>query len=163
MKEYKQNKFKPPQTESQYRRQQKNWEYSQAALNKGASSGAAASSTGGQSPDGPEEIPHQLVIPWPHSYKQMTHDFMKEWMDKADELGFSLRLGSWRNAAWKTDPVLSASQYRLRITAQDPDMLDLHQRAVGLVVEFALASKTLHLLPSSLPWADIIQWWDGED
>ena len=43
--------------------------------------------------------------------------------------GFRLRLGPWRNSAWKRDRVLSASQYRLRITTINPDKPDC--QAIG--------------------------------
>ena len=143
---FKENQWKAPETAPQRRRQARSAWY--------------AASTGGESL-GPEEIAHQLSVPWPHSYKDMGAEFMSEWRAEAEARGFSLRLTTWRNSMWKDNPELCASQYRLRITGKS----DRPNRdaAVEIIFLFAEAAKKLLLAPSTLPWQQIIEWWDGKD
>ena len=51
--------------------------------------------------------------------------------------------------------------YRLRITQKEkkPDRAG----AVELFFEFATASQQQGFKEATLPWEQIIEWWDGED
>ena len=142
----------PKETAAAQRRQQRSEYY-------------AAQVRGGVSPQAePEEIPHSMSIPWPHSFKELGAEFMQHWQNEGDERGFSLRLAGWRNSQWKEDAGTCASMYRLRITQKekkpDPD------GAVQLFFEFSQAAK-VHarengLGETSLPWQELIEWWDGQ-
>ena len=139
----------PKETEAGRLRQQKSEWYA-----------AQASRSGGVSPQA-EPIPHSMTIPWPYSFAEMGQEFMKTWIDEGDERGFNLRLGTFRNSQWKENLEQCASMYRLRITQKEkkPDRAG----AVELFFEFAKASREMGFKNASLPWSEIIEWWDGED
>ena len=144
----------PAETPAAQRRQQNHAHYAaQAAL-------ARAS---GVVPPEPEvkSVPHQLELPWPHSHKEMGAAFMEKAKENAQERGFNLRLSGYRDEQWRKDPVKCASMYRLCFTG-DPLRPD-RSAAVELLWEFARAAAKEPDKPSTLPWEQIIEWWDGED
>ena len=67
----------------------------------------------------------------------------------------------WRNSHWKESSETCATMFRLRITQKEkkPDPTG----AVELFFEFAKASREMGFKEESLPWQQIIEWWDGED
>ena len=106
-------------------------------------------------------VGHQLEVPWPHSHKEMGAEFMAAWTADALQRGFKLRLSVYRDSEWKRNAVKCASMYRLCFTgdAQKPD----RSAAVELLWDFARAAAQEPEKKSTLPWEQIIQWWDGED
>ena len=121
-----------------------------------------ASLSGGVSPQQEREsLPHQLDVPWPYSWKEMGADFMKEWQEESKLRGFNIRLSAWHNSHWKESLEHCASTYRLSITgdADNPD----RSGAVKMLFDFAKAAQAQPHKPATLPWEQIIQWWDGED
>ena len=139
----------PKETPAGQRRQKKSEWYA-----------AQASSSGGVSPQ-VEAIPHCISIPWPYSFAEMGPEFMWKWIDEGDQRGFNLRLSGWRNSHWKESLEQCASMYRLRITQKEkkPDPTG----AVELFFEFVKALREMGFREESLPWQQIIEWWDGED
>ena len=143
----------PAKTEAGRRRQQRSEHY------------VAQRASGGMCPEAePEETPHVMQIPWPHSFAELGGEFMSHWQKEGNERGFNLRLSTWRNSHWKESPETCASMYRLRLTQKDkrPDT----EGAAQLFFEFASAAvehaQTTGLTGATLPWHELIEWWDGQ-
>ena len=86
---------------------------------------------------------------------------MNHWKEECKQRGFKIRLSGWRDSTWRDSPEQCASMYRLVFTgdAKKPD----RSAAVELLFEFARAAAKEPDKPSTLPWEQIIEWWDGED
>ena len=140
-----------PQTDAQKGRAKKSeWYRDQAAQGVGVSA--------------QEEDPSdfQLEVPWPHSYKEMGSEFMTHWKTEAESRGFSLRLSAYRNRTWRDHPEQAAGFSRLVLTALDRTKMHRWD-AVQILCDMAVASAQRPVPVNTLPWGDIIKWWDGED
>ena len=74
-----------------------------------------------------------------------------------------MKLSGWRNSKYRDSPETVAANYRLQLIGdkKNPKRME----AVQILCEFAEASHKQRPVPvkSSLPWEEIIAWWDGED
>ena len=147
--QYLQAQQRPAETDAGRKRQAKNRYYAEKARSSGLSL------------EDLEPMPHAISIPWPYKYKDMGEEFMSFWKKEGDDRGFSLRLSGWRNSQWREASDVCATMFRLRITQKDklPDAAG----AVELFFEFAKAAREQGFKADSLPWEQIIEWWDGED
>ena len=111
----------------------------------------------------PEErsTDHQLEVPWPHSARDMGAEWMARWRQEAKDVGFSLRLSTWRHATWRDHPALAAGFYRLLLTGDEADPGCI-SKAVQLLTEMIADCQRRHV-PVKLPWRHIISQWDGQE